>query len=101
MTTTQTYSIEGKDSEVVRLIVSMDLTMVNTANTVVSDYTAFNRAFTAAPVVLGTNAPRASSISNAITTTAGISVYVRGLSDATLANGGLLAVTACLEGRLA
>lgn len=101
MTTTQTYSIEGKDSEVIRLIVSMDLTMVNTANTVVSDYTAFNRAFAAAPKVIGINAPFASAIANAIATTTGVSVYVRGLSDATLANGGTLAVTACLEGRLA
>lgn len=102
MTTTQTYSIEGKDAEVVRLIVSMDLTMANTANTVVSDYTAYNRAFaTGSPVVIGINSPRASSIANAITTTSGISVYVRGLSDATLANGGTLAVVACVEGRLA
>ena len=102
MATTQTYSIEGKDSEVVRLIVSMDLTMVNTANTVVSDMTTFNRAFaTGSPVVIGVNAPRASAIANAIATTTNISVYVRGLSDATLANGGTLAVTACLEGRLA
>lgn len=102
MTTTQIYSIEGKDSEVVRLIVSMDLTMVNTVNTVVSDFTAFNRAFaTGSPKVIGVNAPFASAIANAIATTTGISVYVRGLSDATLANGGLLAVTACLEGRLA
>lgn len=102
MTTTQTYSIEGKDSEVIRLIISMDLTMVNTNNTVVSDYTAFNRAFaTGSPVVNGVNAPRASAIANAIVTTTGISIYVRGLSDATLANGGLLAVTATVEGRLA
>jgi hypothetical protein len=101
MTNTQIYSIEGKDSEVVRLIVSLDMTMVNTSNTVVSEYTAFNRAFSAAPVVVGTNSPRASSIANAITTTTGISIYVRGLSDATLANGGTLAVTATLEGRLA
>ena len=102
MTTTQKYSVEGKDSEVIILIISMDLTMVNTSNTVVSDYTAFNRAFaTGSPIVRGVNAPRASAIANAIVTTAGISVYVRGLSDATLANGGLLAVTACLEGRLA
>ncbi len=102
MTTTQKYSIEGKDSEVIRLIVSMDLTMVNTSNTVVSDVTTFNRAFaTGDPVVTGVNAPRPSSIANAIVTTTAISVYVRGLSDATLANGGLLAVTACMEGRLA
>ena len=102
MTTTEKYSIEGKDSGVIRLIISMDLTMVNTSNTVISDYTAFTRAFaTGSPVVLGTNAPFASAISNAIVTTTGISIYVRGLSDATLANGGLLAVTACLEGRLA
>ena len=101
MTTTQIYSILEKDSEVVKLLISMDLTMVNTSNTVVSDYTAFNRAFTAAPFVLGVNAPRASALANAIATTAGISVYVRGLSDATLANGGTLAVTACVEGRLA
>lgn len=102
MTTTQTYSIEGKDSEVVRLIISMDLTMVNTANIVVSDYTVFNRAFaTGSPVCIGTNAPRASAIANAIVTTAGISVYVRGLSDAALGSSGLLAVVACLEGRLA
>lgn len=101
MTTTYTYSIEGKDSEIVRAIVSMDLTMVNTANTVVSDVTTFPRAFSAAPKVIGVNAPRPSSIANAIATTTAISVYVRGLSDATLADGGLLAVTACLEGRLA
>lgn len=102
MTTTYTYNIEGKDSEVVRAIVSMDLTMVNTSNTVVSDYTAFPRAFaTGSPVVVGINSPRASSIANAIVTTTGISVYVRGLSDATLADGGLLAVKACIEGRLA
>ena len=101
MTNTYTYSIEGKDSEVVRAIVSMDMTMVNTSNTVVSDATTFPRAFSAAPVVLGTNAPRASAIANAITTTTAISIYVRGLSDATLANGGTLAVTACIEGRLA
>jgi hypothetical protein len=101
MTTTYTYSIEGKDSEIVRAIVSMDLTMVGTANTVVSDVTTFPRAFSAAPVVIGTNAPRPSSISNAIATTTAICVYVRGLSDATLANSGTLAVTACIEGRLA
>lgn len=101
MTTTQIYSIEGKDSEVVRLIISMDLTMVNTANIVVSDYTAFNRAFAAAPTVNGVNAPRASTISNAIVTTTGVSVYVRGLSDAALAASGTLAVNATLEGRLA
>jgi hypothetical protein len=102
MTTTYTYSIEGKDSEIVRAIVSMDLTMVNTQNTVVSDVTTFPRAFaTGSPVVVGVNAPRPSSIVNAIVTTTAISMYVRGLSDATLANGGVLAVTALLEGRLA
>lgn len=102
MTTTQIYSIVGKDSEVVNLIVSMDLTMTNTANIVVSDVTTFNRAFaTGSPVVIGVNAPRPSSIANAIATTTGISIYVRGLSDALLASSGTLAVVACLEGRLA
>lgn len=101
MTNTYTYSIEGKDSEVVRAIVSMDMTMVNTANTVVSDVTTFPRAFSAAPVIIGAHAPRPSAIANAIATTTAISIYVRGLSDATLANGGTLAVTACIEGRLA
>ncbi|MDQ2999884.1 MAG: hypothetical protein M3Y08_01285 [Fibrobacterota bacterium] len=102
MATTYTYSIEGKDSEVVRAIVSMDLTMASTLNIVVSDYTAFPRAFaTGSPVVVGVNAPRASSIANAIVTTTGISVYVRGLSDAALAASGALAVVACVEGRLA
>lgn len=102
MTTTFKYSINHKDSEIVKAIISMDLTMVNTSNTVVSDYTVFPRAFaTGSPVVIGVNAPRPSSIANAIATTAGISVYVRGLSDATLADGGLLAVVATIEGRLA
>lgn len=101
MTTTYTYSIEGKDTEVVRANISMDMTMVNTANISVSDYTVFPRAFAAAPFVVGTNAPRKSAISNAITTTTGISIYVRGLSDDALGSSGILAVSACVEGRLA
>ncbi len=100
MTSSQIYSIEGKDSEVVRLIVKLDLTAVSTANTVISAATTFNRAFAAAPAVYGTNAPRASAISSAIVTTTAISIYVRGLSDALLADG-TLQVTATLEGRLA
>jgi hypothetical protein len=100
MTSSQIYSINGKDAEVVKLYVSLDLTAVSTANTVVSGFTAFNRAFSAAPVVEGVTAPRASSIANAIATTTGISIYVRGLSDAALADG-TLTVTATLEGRLA
>lgn len=101
MTNTYTYSIVEKDSEVVRILLSMDLTMVNTANIVVSDYTAFPRAFaTGYPFVNGVNAPRASAITNAIVTTTGISVYVRGLSDAALASSGVLAVSVTMEGRL-
>jgi hypothetical protein len=100
MASSQTYSIEGKDSEVVRLIVKLDLTAVSTANTIVSGATAFNRAFAAAPAVIGTNSPYAGSISNAIATTTAVSIYVRGLSDAKLTDGSLI-VTATLEGRLA
>jgi hypothetical protein len=100
MTSSQIYSIEGKDSEVVRLIIKLDLTTVTTANIVVSGATTFNRAFTAAPTVIGTNSPRESSISNAITTATAISLYVRGLSDAPLA-AATLQVTATVEGRLA
>lgn len=100
MTSSQIYSIEGKDSEVVRLIIKLDFTTVNTANIVVSGATTFNRAFAAAPTIIGTNAPRESAISNAIATATAISIYVRGLSDALLANG-TLQVTATVEGRLA
>ena len=100
MTSSQIYSIEGKDSEVVRLIVKLDLTAVSTANTVISGMTVFNRAFSATPVVNGINSPNASSIANAIVSTTGICIYVRGLSDALLTDG-TLQVTATLEGRLA
>ncbi len=100
MTSSQTYSIEGKDAEVVRLIVKLDLTATSVANTVVSGATTFNRAFSAAPTVIGTNAPKDSAISNAIVTATAISIYVRGLSDAKL-NDGTLQVTATVEGRLA
>lgn len=99
MTSSQIYSIEGKDAEIVRLIVKLDLTAVSTANTVVSGATTFNRAFSAAPTVIGTNAPAASTISNAITTATAISIYVRGLSDALMTDG-TLQVTATVEGRL-
>lgn len=102
MTNTYTYSIVNKDTECVRANISMDMTMVNTANMSVSDYTVFPRAYaTGWPVVVGTNAPRKSAISNAIVTTTGISIYVRGLSDDALAASGLLAVSATIEGRLA
>ena len=100
MTSFQKYSIEGKDSEIVRLIVGVDILTTTVANTVPCAALTFNRAFTAAPYVVGINSPRASTIANAITTTTGITVWVRGLSDGLMADG-TLQVTATLEGRLA
>lgn len=100
MTSSQIYSIEGKDSEVVRLIVKLDMTAVSTLNVIVSGATVFNRAFAAAPTVIGTNLPLTNGSSNAITTTTGVSIYFRGFSDSAMADG-TVQVTATLEGRLA
>lgn len=106
MTSTQTFSIEGKDSEVVRLIVSLDLTAVSTVNVVVSGVTTFasnssGRAFSAAPVVIGTNVPlQGKAWASAMVTATSISIYFRGVSDNALTDG-TVAVTATVEGRLA
>lgn len=100
MASSQTYSIEGKDAEVVRLIVKLDMTAVSTVNTIVSGATTFNRAFAAAPTVIGTNAPLSSVASSAIATTTAVSIYFRGFSDSAHADG-TVTVTATLEGRLA
>lgn len=100
MTSSQQYSIEGKDAEVIRLIVKLDMTSVSTVNTVVSGATTFNRAFAAAPTVIGTNAPLSSVSSSAIATTTGVSIYFRGFSDIEL-DDETVQVTATLEGRLA
>lgn len=100
MTSSQTYSIEGKDSEVIRLIVKLDMTAVSTVNVIVSGATTFNRAFAAAPTVIGTNVPLSSATSTAITTTTAVSIYFRGFSDSAHADGTVQAV-ATLEGRLA
>ena len=104
MTSIQIFSVEGKDAEVVRLIVGLDLIAVSTANVIFSAVTTFasnsqGRAFSAAPKVIGINVPVAGMIANAITTTTGISIYARGLSDTAVADA-TVQVTATLEGRL-
>jgi hypothetical protein len=101
MTSSQLYSIEGKENAVIRQICKVDVTTTSVANTGFSAYLAFNRAYAVAPSLQGApNAPRAGAIANASVTTTGITVYVRGLSDAPLADG-TLQVTATVEGRLA
>jgi hypothetical protein len=100
MTNSQKYSIVGKDNEVVNQICKIDVLTTTVANTVPCAVLTFNRGYTAVPSVVGINAPRASTIANAIATSVGICVWVRGLSDALLADG-TLQVTAVVEGRLA
>lgn len=99
MTSSQTYSIEGKDSEVVRMIIKLDMTAVSTLNVIVSGATTFTRAFSAAPVVIGTNLPLTNGASNAIATATAISIYFRGFSDSAMTDG-TVQVTATVEGRL-
>lgn len=100
MAAQQSYLINGKDSEIIQLYIELLITTTTVIDTMFSAATVFNRAFTATPKVIGTNAPRAGAITTAIPTTTGISLYVRGLSGATLADGTLL-VNATVEGRLA
>lgn len=100
MANSQKYSIVGKDNEVVEQICKIDVTTTSVANTVPCAVLTFNRAYTAAPSVTGINAPRASTVANAIATATAICVWVRGLSDAVLADG-TLQVTATVQGRLA
>jgi hypothetical protein len=66
----------------------------------VSGATVFNRAFTAAPTVIGTNAPTPGIFSSAVATTTGVSIYVHGVSDFARADE-TCQVTATLQGRLA
>jgi hypothetical protein len=100
MANSQLYSIEGKENAVIRQICKVDVTTTTVANTGFSAYLAFSRAYAVAPSVTGINAPRAGAIATCSVTTTGITVYVRGLSDAVLADG-TLQVTATVEGRLA
>ncbi len=99
MTSTQQYSIEGKDSEIVTLFVKLDLALVAAANTTVSAVTVFNRAFAAAPTVIGTNAPTPGVFSSAIATATAVSIYVNGVSDFARA-AETCQVTCTLQGRL-
>ena len=100
MTNSQKYSIVGKDNEVVNQICKIDVITTTVANTVPCAILTFNRGYTGVPSVVGQNAPRASTILNVIPTSINVCVWVRGLSDAPLADG-TLQVTAVLEGRLA
>ena len=99
MTNSQKYSIVGKDNEVVRQICKIDVTTTTVVNTVPCAALTFNRGYTDVPEIVGINAPRNSSIANAIATSVAICVWVRGLSDAPLADG-TLQITAVVEGRL-
>jgi hypothetical protein len=100
MANSQLYSIEGKENAVIRQICKVDVTTTTVANDEFSAYLAFSRAYAVAPSVTGINAPRAGAIAGAEVSTTGITVHVRGLSDAVLADG-TLQVTATVEGRLA
>lgn len=105
MAAQQTRLIDHLDSEVVKIYTEISVTTTTVANTVFSAYSAFasgpiGRAFSAVPKVLGVNAPRASTIVTVEVDADGITFYVRGLSDAVLADGTLLC-SATLEGRLA
>lgn len=100
MAAQQTYLIEGKDSEVVNLYIELSITTATTIDVIASAATVFNRAFSATPKVLGTNAPRSGALVTADPTLTGISLYVRGFSGSALAAGQLLCC-ATLQGRLA
>ena len=100
MTSFQKYSIEGKDAEIVRLVCGIDILTTTVANTVPCASLTFNRAFTAAPYVIGSNSTRPSTFVNAAPTTTQVTAWVRGLSDALMADA-TLQVTVTLEGRLA
>ena len=100
MANSQLYSITGKDNQIVRQILKVDVTTTTVANAAFSARLNFDRAYAAAPSVVGINAPRAGAIPNATSETTGITVHVRGLSDAPLADG-TLQVTVDIEGRLA
>ena len=99
MTNSQLYSIVGKDNEVVKQICKIDVTTTSVTNTVPCAPLTFNRGYAAIPSIVGVNAPRASAIANAIATSVGLCVWVRGLSDAALGDE-TLQVTVCVEGRL-
>lgn len=100
MADSQLYSIQGKENSVIRQIIKIDVTTTTVVNTSFSDSITFGRAYSAIPTVLGSNAPRPGAIVNVVPSTTGLSVHVRGLSDAPLADGTLV-VTATIEGRLA
>lgn len=100
MAAQQQALIEGKDSEIINLYVELSITTVATIDVMASAFTAFTRAFTAVPKVLGTNADQLGAAVTAIPTATGISLYVRGFSGSLLPAGQTL-VSATLQGRLA
>lgn len=99
MTDSQKYSVVGKDNSVVEQIVTVDITTTTVANTVPCAAVTFDRSYSAVPYVKSAHAPRASSVANAIATSVGLTAWVRGFSDAKLADG-TLEVTVVVEGRL-
>lgn len=101
MAAQQSFLIEGKDSEVINLYVELSITTVTTIDVLASAFTAFTRAFSAVPKVLGANCPGTpGSHVTAAPTATGITLYVRGFSGSLLSAGQTL-VSATLQGRLA
>jgi hypothetical protein len=100
MVAQQKFLAEGMDGGVRKLYVELSVLCTSLSNVAASAYTAFERAFTATPKVIGVNAPRAEGpMVNVIPTSLGVSFYVNGWKDGIKPDAGLL-VSCTLEGYL-
>jgi len=100
MSSEQIVLIEGKDAEVVNLYVELLITTTSVIDTIASAVTTFNRAFTATPRVIGSGVARNGALVNVKPTLTTVSLYIRGFSANTLADGSEQ-VYCTLQGRLA
>jgi hypothetical protein len=94
------YLGAGKDTALVRMQVSLDITSTSLSNVNASAYSAFPRGFADVPLILGVNSNTPAAMITASATSVGITLYSRGYKDGITPDGTLVA-TATIEGYLA
>ena len=100
MTSTFKTLPAGKDTGLVRMQVSLDITSTSLSNVTASAYSVFPRGFADVPNIVGVNTNIVRATVNASATSVGISLYVSGYKDG-ITPDGTAVVTATYEGYLA
>jgi hypothetical protein len=100
MAAQQTQLTENHTGQTIRKYIELLITTTTVANSTFSAYTAFTRAFSAAPRVIGVNSADPQGHPSAASSAAGITIYVHGAIAANLPDGTVL-VSATVEGELA